>query len=127
MIGTTHGRGFIGRCRGQAVGLCWRNSCDNSSKAWQQFTNVLAFGHSWSGIRTRYSRSRWRLGLCGLEIYRLFATSRFFARLSLLLAMMSFVPSGLVLLVHMREAGPLMWWDNSNVVLTTRRSRKLEK
>jgi hypothetical protein len=67
------------------------------------------------------------VGFIWVGIYRLFATSWFFSRLSLLLAIMSFVPAGLVLLVHMREAGAFMWWDNSNVVLTARRSRKLEK
>jgi len=30
-------------------------------------------------------------------------------------------------LVHLREAGPFIWWDKSNVVLTTRRSARVEK
>jgi hypothetical protein len=94
----------------------------------------MATIHQRFGFRTFVVRHPYQVlsislavGFMWVGIYRLFATSWFFARLSLLLAMMSFVPSGLVLLVHMREAGPLMWWDNSNVVLTTRRSCKLEK
>ncbi|MGH9511468.1 MAG: hypothetical protein ACRD2U_04970 [Terriglobales bacterium] len=55
------------------------------------------------------------------------ATSWFFSRLTLLLAIISFVPAGLVVLVHGREIGPFLWWDRSNRVLTTRRPRKLEK
>jgi hypothetical protein len=38
-----------------------------------------------------------------------------------------FVPAGLVVLIHGRESGPFLWWDRSNVVLTTRRSPKMEK
>jgi len=67
------------------------------------------------------------VGFTWVGIYRLLAPSWFFSRLSLLLAIISFVPAGLVLLVHSREFGPFLWWDKSNVVLTTRRPRKLEK
>jgi hypothetical protein len=69
----------------------------------------LAIGFMWIGIR------------------HLMAASWFFSRLCLLLALVSFVPAGLVVLVHGRELGPFLWWDKSNTVLTTRRSRKLEK
>src|SRR5882762_3085789 len=67
------------------------------------------------------------VGFTWVGIYRLLAPSWFFSRLSLLLAIISFVPAVLVLLVHSREFGPFLWWDKSNVVLTTRRPRKLEK
>src|SRR5215472_11401127 len=67
------------------------------------------------------------VGLIWVGIFHLLAPSWFFSRLSLLLAIISFVPAGLVILIHGREAGPFLWWDTSNVVLTTRRSRKLEK
>jgi len=67
------------------------------------------------------------VGFVWVGIYRLIAASWFFSRLSLLLAIISFVPAGLVLLVHGREFGPFLWWDKSNVVLTTRRPRKLER
>lgn len=66
------------------------------------------------------------VGLMWVGIYHLLATSWFFSRLSILLAIISFVPAGLVFLAHGREAGPFLWWDRSNTVLTTRRSRKLE-
>jgi hypothetical protein len=67
------------------------------------------------------------VGITWVGIYHLLAKSWFFSRLSLLLAIISFVPAGLVVLIHGRELGPFLWWDRSNVVLTTRRSRKLEK
>jgi len=67
------------------------------------------------------------IGIMWIGIYHLLATSWFFSRLSLLLAVISFVPAGLVVLVHGREFGPFLWWDRSNAVLTTRRPRKLEK
>jgi hypothetical protein len=67
------------------------------------------------------------VGFAWIGIYRLLARSWFFSRLSLLLAIISFVPAGLVVLAHGRELGPFMWWDKSNVVLTTRRSPKIEK
>jgi len=67
------------------------------------------------------------VGFMWVEIHHLLAASWFFSRLSLLLAVISFVPAGLVLLVHGREFGPFFWWDRSNVVLTTRRPRRLEK
>ena len=67
------------------------------------------------------------VGLGWVEIYRLLASSWFLARLSVLMAIISFVPAGLVVLVHFREFGPFFWWNKSNVVLTTRRSRKSEK
>jgi hypothetical protein len=66
-------------------------------------------------------------GLIWVGVYHLLATSWFFSRLSLLLAIISFVPAGLVVLVHGRELGPFVWWDRSNTVLTTRRPRKLER
>jgi hypothetical protein len=66
-------------------------------------------------------------GIVLIKLYRLLVTSWFFSRLSLLLAIISFVPAGLVALAHLRELGPFMWWDNSNVVLTTRGSPKAEK
>ena len=67
------------------------------------------------------------VGIVLIKIYRLLGTSWFISRLSLLLAIISFVPAGLVVLAHFREFGPFMWWDKSNVVLTTRRSPKAEK
>jgi hypothetical protein len=67
------------------------------------------------------------VGFAWIGIYRLLVTSWFFSRLSLLLAIISFVPAGLVVLTHGRELGPFMWWDKSNVVLTTRRSPKIER
>ncbi len=66
-------------------------------------------------------------GLMSVGAYHLLATSWFLSRLSILLAIISFVPAVLVLLVHVREYGPFFMWDNSNVVLTTRRPRKLER
>lgn len=67
------------------------------------------------------------VGFLWIGIYRLLATSWFFSRLSLLLAIICFVPAGLVVLVHGREYGHFLEWDKSNEVLTTRRSRKLER
>jgi hypothetical protein len=67
------------------------------------------------------------IGFMWVGIYHLLASSWFFSRLSLLFAVISFVPTGLVILVHGRELGPFMWWDKRNVVLTTRRSPKLER
>ena len=67
------------------------------------------------------------MGLIWVGIFHLLAASWFFSRLSLLLAIVSFVPAGLVVLVHGRELGPFMWWDRSNVVLMTRRPRRLER
>jgi hypothetical protein len=67
------------------------------------------------------------VGLTWMGIYRLLAASWFFSRLSLLLAIISFVPAGLVVLIHGREFGTFLWWDKSNVVLTNRRSPKVER
>lgn len=67
------------------------------------------------------------VGFAWIGIYRLVVASWFFSRLSLLLAIISFVPAGLVVVAHGRELGPFMWWDKSNVVLTTRRSPKIER
>jgi hypothetical protein len=69
------------------------------------------------------------VGLMWVGICRLLAASWFLSRLSLLFALISFVPAGLVILVHGRALGPypFMWWDRSDDVLTTRRSRKVEK
>jgi len=67
------------------------------------------------------------VGFVWVGIHHLLATSWLVSRLSLLLAIISFVPAGLVLLIHGREFGPFLWWDKSNVVLTTRRPRKLER
>lgn len=66
-------------------------------------------------------------GFTWVGIHHLLVGSWFFSRLSLLLAIISFVPAGLVVLIHGREFGPFLWWDRSNVVLTTRRPRRLEK
>jgi hypothetical protein len=66
-------------------------------------------------------------GLAWVGIYHLFAKSWFFSRLSLLIAIICFVPSGIVVLIHGREFGPFLWWDRSNRVLTTRRPPKVEK
>ena len=66
-------------------------------------------------------------GFMWVGAYQLLATSWFFSRLSIFLAIISFVPAALVFLVHGRELGPFLWWDRSNVVLTTRRPRKLER
>jgi hypothetical protein len=51
------------------------------------------------------------VGFAWIGIYRLLATPWFFSRLSLLLAIISFVPARLVVLAHGRELGPFMWWD----------------
>ena len=67
------------------------------------------------------------VGFMWVGIYHLLAPSWFFSRLSLLLAIISFVPAGLVFLVHGRAFGRFFWWDKSNVVLATRRPRKVEK
>jgi hypothetical protein len=67
------------------------------------------------------------MGLIWVGAYHSLAASWLFSRLSLLLAIISFVPAGLVVLAHLRELGPFMWWDRSNVVLTARRSRKVER
>jgi hypothetical protein len=67
------------------------------------------------------------VGIALIGIYRLLVTSWFFSRLSLLLAIISFIPAGLVVLAHLRELGPFMWWDKSDVVLRTRRSPNVEK
>jgi hypothetical protein len=67
------------------------------------------------------------MGLIWIGLHHLLADFWFFSRLSLLLAIISFVPAGLVVLAHGRELGTLVWWDRSNVVLTTRRPRKLER
>src|SRR5262245_58000751 len=66
-------------------------------------------------------------GFMWVGIRHLLVGSWFFSRLCLLLAIISFVSAGLVVLIHGRELGPFLWWDRSNVVLTTRRPRKLEK
>jgi hypothetical protein len=67
------------------------------------------------------------VGFLWVGIHQLFLASWFFSRLSILLAVISFVPAALVFIVHYREYGPFRAWDSSNVVLTTRRSPKLEK
>lgn len=67
------------------------------------------------------------VGLIWFEVYHLLTAFWFFSRLSLLVAIISFVPAALVCLIHLREAGPFLWWDKRNVVLTTRRPPKLEK
>lgn len=67
------------------------------------------------------------IGLMWLGIRHYLAGSWFYSRLCLLIAILSFVPAGLVFLVHGRAFGRFFWWDRSNVVLTTRRSRKLER
>jgi hypothetical protein len=67
------------------------------------------------------------MGLIWVGVYHLVAASWFFSRLSLLFAIISFVPAGLVVLAHGRELGPFMCWDSSNVALTTRRPRKVER
>jgi hypothetical protein len=67
------------------------------------------------------------VGILLIRIYRLLVTSWFFSRLSLLLAIIRFAPAGLVVLAHFRALGGLWWWDKSDVVWTTRRSRKVEK
>ena len=67
------------------------------------------------------------VGFMWIGIYHLLVKSWFFSRLSLLLTIICFVPAGLVLLVHLRAFGTMLWWDKSNVVLTTRRPRKIEK
>jgi len=66
-------------------------------------------------------------GLVWVGIHRLLSASWFLSRLSLFIAIISLVPAGLVVLVHGREFGPFLWWDKSNVVLTTRRAHKVEK
>ena len=66
-------------------------------------------------------------GFMWVEIHHVLVGSWFLSRLSLLLAIISFVPAGIVVLIHGREFGPFLWWDKSDVVLTTRRPRRLEK
>src|SRR5882672_10255171 len=85
------------------------------------------------GFRTFMTKHQYKVmsvslvvGIVWVGIYHLLASSWFFSRLSLLFAIISFVPAGLVVLVHGREFGPFLWWDRSDVVLTTRRSQKLE-
>jgi hypothetical protein len=51
------------------------------------------------------------MGLIWVGIYHLLAASWFFSRLSLLLAIISFAPAGLVLLVHGRDLGTFLWWE----------------
>lgn len=67
------------------------------------------------------------VGLLWVGSYHLFVTSWFLSHLSILMAVISFVPAGLVALIHLREFGPFMWWDRSNRVLVARRSHKVEK
>jgi hypothetical protein len=67
------------------------------------------------------------IGFLWVGTYHLLAKSWLFSRLSILLAIVSFVPAWLVVLVHGREFGRFFWWDKSNVVLTTRRSPKVER
>src|SRR6266404_6293396 len=62
-------------------------------------------------------------GLAWVGIYHLAAKSWFFSRLSVLIAIICFVPAGIVVLIHGREFGPFLWWDRSNRVLTTRAAR----
>jgi|tagenome__1003787_1003787.scaffolds.fasta_scaffold18512237_1 hypothetical protein len=66
-------------------------------------------------------------GLGWVGVYRLALRSWFFSRLTLLIAIICFVPAGIVVLIHLREFGPFLWWDKNNRVLTTHRSRKVEK
>ena len=61
------------------------------------------------------------VGLVWIGVYHLLVSWWFLSRLSLLMAIISFVPAALVVLIHAREFGPFLWWDKSNVVLTTRR------
>jgi len=86
------------------------------------------------GFRTSMLKHQYKVrfisllvGFVWVGIHHLLAASWFFSRLALLLAIVSFVPAGLVLLIHGREFGPFLWWDRSNVVLTTRRPPKLER
>jgi hypothetical protein len=67
------------------------------------------------------------VGLMWVGIYRLLAASWFLSHLSLLFALISFVPAWLVVLAHGRGIGPIVRWEESNDVLTTRRPRKVEK
>jgi hypothetical protein len=70
------------------------------------------------------------VGCIFIVAHRLFSFSWFFSRLTLLFAIIGFVPAGCVLLVHLRERFFIGWylsWDKSNVVWTTRRSPKVEK
>jgi hypothetical protein len=63
-------------------------------------------------------------------VHHLLAFSWFFSRITLLIAVVAFVPAGCVLLAHLRERFLLGWyfdWDNSNRAWTTRRSPKVEK
>src|SRR5438270_1690560 len=56
-------------------------------------------------------------GFLWIEIYRWLAGSWFLSRLSLLFAVISFAPAGLVFLIHGREGVPFLWWSRSNEVL----------
>jgi hypothetical protein len=68
------------------------------------------------------------VGLVFIVAHRLSGTSWFLSRLTLLLAILGFVPAGLVFLAHIRETWifNFIWWDNSNVAWTTYRSPRLE-
>lgn len=67
------------------------------------------------------------VGFVWIGIYQLVLASWFFSRFSILMAIISFVPAALVALIHGRGIGSALWWDPSNVVLTTRRSPRLEE
>jgi hypothetical protein len=66
------------------------------------------------------------VGFLWVGIHHVLAASWFFSRLSSLLAIIGFVPAGLVVLIHGRAFGHFLWRGTSDVVLTTRRPRKLE-
>jgi hypothetical protein len=68
------------------------------------------------------------VGFIFVGLFRLLGSSWFLARLALLLAIIGFVPAGLVLLAHLREnlfGG--FCWDKSDIAWTTRRSPKVER
>jgi len=68
------------------------------------------------------------IGFAFVGLSRLLDPFWFSARITLLLAIICFVPAGLVLLAHVRQDwfGGLRW-DKSNDVWTTRRSPKVER
>ena len=66
-------------------------------------------------------------GLLWIGIRQVLGASWFFSRLCLLLAIISFVPAGLVVLIHGRSFGRFFWWDRSNAVLAAHRSPRVEK
>ena len=67
------------------------------------------------------------VGFLFIKLHYILIAFWFLSQLSVFFAVVAFLPALLVLLAHGREFGPFLWWDTSNIVLTTRRSRRVEK